>query len=148
MGAKSGCSTLALILDWVWIQIVLPCGAALVKKPGKRAKAGQSAKGALKAAARQRRLEKQSTKPESPPWDNYNRKGQEVRRHAVPSVLGVAALPCSLEDAHVLSRPPVHPCFAAQKIQADRATSSVPSAVTVSPRTSPLQRGALLSGAA
>ncbi|CAL5226040.1 g8852 [Coccomyxa viridis] len=51
---------------------------ALVKKPVTKAKGGQSAKDALKAAAKQRRLEKQSAKPESPPWDNYNRKGREV----------------------------------------------------------------------
>ena len=54
------------------------CLAALVKETAKKAKGGQSAKDALKAAAKQRRLEKQSVKPESPPWDNYNRKGQEV----------------------------------------------------------------------
>lgn len=60
------------------IHIGLPCRAAPVNKPGKKAKAGQSAKDALKAAAKQRRLEKQSSKPESPPWDNHNRKGREV----------------------------------------------------------------------
>ena len=55
------------------------CPAALVKKPARKAKGGRSANDALKASARQRRLEKQSTKPESPPWDKYNRKGREVR---------------------------------------------------------------------
>ena len=58
------------------------CLAALVKKPAKKAKGGQSAKDALKAAAKQRRLEKQSAKPESPPWDNYNREGREVCSHS------------------------------------------------------------------
>lgn len=53
-----------------------------MRKPAKKAKGGQSAKDALKAAAKQRRLEKQSAKPESPPWDNYNRKGREVRRRS------------------------------------------------------------------
>ena len=52
--------------------------AAIVKKPAKKAKAGQSAKDAVKASAKQRRQDKQSVKPESPPWDNYDRKGREV----------------------------------------------------------------------
>ena len=52
--------------------------AALVKNPAKQGKAGQAARDAVRAAAKQRRTEKQSAKPELPPWDNYNRKGRQV----------------------------------------------------------------------
>jgi len=60
--------------------------AAIVKKPAKKGKAGQSAKDAVKAAAKQRRQDKQSVKPESPPWDDYNRKGREVSWTLDPAI--------------------------------------------------------------
>lgn len=52
--------------------------AAVVKKPAKKGKAGQSAKDAVKAAAKQRRQDKPCVKPQFPPWDKQDRMGREV----------------------------------------------------------------------
>ena len=54
------------------------CGAAVIKKAKPKTKAGQSARDAVRAAAAQRRREKASAKPDSPPWDNVDRQGREA----------------------------------------------------------------------
>ena len=54
------------------------CGAAVIKKAKPKTKAGQSARDAVRAAAAQRRREKASAKPDSPPWDNFDRQGREA----------------------------------------------------------------------
>ena len=54
------------------------CGAAVIKKAKPKTKAGQSARDAVRAAAVQRRREKASAKPDSPPWDNFDRQGREA----------------------------------------------------------------------
>ena len=54
------------------------CGAAVIKKAKPKTKAGQSARDAVRTAAAQRRREKASAKPDSPPWDNFDRQGREA----------------------------------------------------------------------